>query len=517
MTIPLQPLDIAQYRYNPMATAEQMGLGIDQMGMDSARTNEMKQQTANQKALLPYQQQSMAAQSQLEKAQAQQAAQRYAMLQKYPELAFGQSGQNMASIDYLMSKYGKSGQMGTPPPQTSTQPQTQPQPQPQAQPPAPLLPQENNGIMGQIIPSVQSITSGQPQTSLGTPTQTPAVQGGTPAQGSIMAGSNFNEADAFAQQQINKFMRNVHGVNAQSFGLNIQNPYARNMINAMLRKQYPMGWEQEQTAMLPMRMFEYEGKAQQEADVAALAGLGLTDYTTASRYLESGGSVAAMAQHLGVDPSLINRLYPPSSSLIGQSQKAGQSANVEEALNGIMTQWSSPFAGYVVKGKSPKMIHDELLAQTGGNQVQIARALAANALQPELSAGRINAMGQPGGIKMVEKTRKDAMGNLEGYRTLVSSQTYAMMQRNVNLLINLANTARQHYLSSTRSESLTSKQANQRSTQRVNLGSAPTETPAAGQTSLGAPSTIMVKVGNETLEVPNTPQNRALMKSGGSG
>ena len=133
-----------------MLTAEQIGSGLDSMQAQAQRTAAMHQQAAQQQQLFP-------GQLQLQKDQLETAQEKAALEQKYPALALGPAGQNLAVMEYMRQQQG-----GQPPQAANKQvPQNVPQ-------------QAQQGLMGiPARPVSPSFSGAQVPSNMGIPLSSP--------------------------------------------------------------------------------------------------------------------------------------------------------------------------------------------------------------------------------------------------------------------------------------------------------------------------------------------------------
>lgn len=402
MTIPLQPVNLEPYARNPMITMEQVGQGLDNMQSEAQRTAALRQQMAMQKQLAP-------GQLQMQKDQLEDAQEQAALEKKYPAMAFGPSGQNMALLDYMQ------GQQGGQPPQASNQqvPQNVPQqPALMGIPSRPVSP----SFSGAQAPSNMGIPLSSPINAMASqgasfPTTASAVgqmRGASPAIQMPMGGTNqaqqpsnvgnqvlgnllttqpganvpmpsqmggtqsavapqHQDVNAYAQNFVDNFQKRTTPYNATDFGIHMNNPQQQSMANAMVSRMYPMSYGEMASNMLPMRAWEYMPSADRNSLLAMGVGYGLTR-DTANNYFARGGTLQGLAQHTGIPVSKIQREFAPTTSTISTEQRAGLAANALNAVDDQITGMIAPYAGQNVFGFNSKEMSN-LVSKTNPQQL----------------------------------------------------------------------------------------------------------------------------------------------------
>jgi len=396
MGIPLQQVNLAAYRRNPMLNITQIASGLSglqtqasQRDLAGAKQAALEQQTGLAKQMEPFQLGGAQATTQMEEAKVQ-AAQRSAALHKqYPELDFGQGGQSMALLDYMQKK-----QAAAPQAQAASPPDTTP-------------------------PSGVS----QQEQDLG--------YAATPAQ-------------AYVHKIVQNYYKSIAPPTAASLGFNFKNPQQKQMANMMIQKEYPFNWGRYQAVSMPSRIYQSMPASFKEADLALGAGLGISG-TAANQYFASGHTPQELAQAAHIPYHLMRRIYPPTGETVSTIQRRQYSTNALEAVNGIAASWLAPYIK-TIAGVSPKMIYQSLTSQTK-DRGAIARGLAAAAVQPEIAIMRQVAQGGRVSQRMAHTMQTAALSNLHQYQALVDPATYRLMQQNYQTLINLSTDASGRYLS----------------------------------------------------------------------
>lgn len=396
MGIPLQPVNLAPFARNPMLNITQIASGLSglqtqasQRKLAAAKEAALRQQTQQSQQMMPAQLQTAQSQQQLMQAKVGEAQEQARLREQYPELALGQGGQSLALLDYMSKRNAA-------------------QPAVQAASPADTSP-----------PSGVS----QQEDDLGYPA--------TPAQ-------------AYAHKKVQDYYKSIAPPTASSLGYHFDDPKTEQMANMVLQKEYPFNWGRYQAVSMPSRIWQSLPSNFKESDLALGAGLGLSS-TAANQYFASGHTPQQLAQAAHIPYHLMRRVYPPTGETVSSIQRQQYRTNALEAVNDIAASWLSPYIK-TVGGVSPKLIYQSLTKQTK-DRGQIARGLAAAAVQPEIAIMRQVAQGGRVSVRMAHDMQTKALSNLHQYQALVDPATYRLMQQNYQTLINLSTDAAGRYLS----------------------------------------------------------------------
>lgn len=164
---------------------------------------------------------------------------------------------------------------------------------------------------------------------------------------------------------------------------------------------------------------------QKDSLIAQATGMGV-DPNKALPYFMQGGTIQGMATQLGLDPNnLPDPIYPATKGSLTQIQRRQQALSEINTINPVLTSAIAPYATRF-DGYSPSQIADSI---SNDNPDQQARYLAARALQPEMSALRVKAMGGQVGIQAIQEITNSSMGNLKAFGPLINPQVYKASQQ----------------------------------------------------------------------------------------
>lgn len=159
----------------------------------------------------------------------------------------------------------------------------------------------------------------------------------------------------------------------------------------------------------------------------AREGWGANADQVLAEYLE-GKSLEDMAAARGIDLSKIGGSFAPTKANITQIKNQEGNASELEYLEEVTTE---PLAKYSRKfgGYSFSQIADAL---SGENEDDQARFLAARALQPEITSGRLNLANGSNAFASQHDAMEKALGNSKIFESLVSPKVYKETQRYIN-------------------------------------------------------------------------------------
>lgn len=164
---------------------------------------------------------------------------------------------------------------------------------------------------------------------------------------------------------------------------------------------------------------------QKDSLIAQATGMGV-DPNKALPYFMQGGTIQGLATQLGLDPNnLPDPIYPATKGSLTQIQRRQQALSEINTINPVLTNAIAPYATRF-DGYSPSQIADSI---SGDNPDQQARYLAARALQPEMSALRVKAMGGQVGIEAIREITNASMGNLKAFGPLINPNVYKASQQ----------------------------------------------------------------------------------------
>ena len=171
-------------------------------------------------------------------------------------------------------------------------------------------------------------------------------------------------------------------------------------------------------------------KAQQ---LAIARGMGLSSTEATKAFLE-GKTPEDLAKERDIDLKTVDPLYPTSNENIKQGQIKESLLKELVSLEGDLAKVQ---AGRKFIGFSPSQIVNALKNDNPEEQGMI---LAANALQPELSAlrGRIALPGSTLGIESLREIESRSLGRLKTFEPLVSDKARAAMNKYITSYIQRA-------------------------------------------------------------------------------
>lgn len=154
--------------------------------------------------------------------------------------------------------------------------------------------------------------------------------------------------------------------------------------------------------------------------IAQAGGMGISPQEATERFIK-GDTLEDMALEKNYDPNnLPPPIYPATNRDIGQVHASQRAIAELEKLDDTISSAMAPYAQRV-HGYSPKQIIDSL---SGENEEDLAKFLAARAIQPEMSAIRLKAMGGQVGIEAIKEVTGKAMGEVNIFQSLVSPKVY---------------------------------------------------------------------------------------------
>lgn len=152
---------------------------------------------------------------------------------------------------------------------------------------------------------------------------------------------------------------------------------------------------------------------------------------------------ASIKGYNGDDPSSwpqsVYHLSPENRTRVQRSDMALAEL---EAVEPLITAAIAPYSRRFGDGVSPKQVLDSF---TGNNKRGVARFLAANAMQPELAGIRVNAMAGNVGEGAIDRIIEKSLGKIKVYESQIDSETYTMMQEEIQNMIRAMADARKDY------------------------------------------------------------------------
>jgi hypothetical protein len=127
----------------------------------------------------------------------------------------------------------------------------------------------------------------------------------------------------------------------------------------------------------------------------------------------------------GFDISNVNPSYAPKGQIVAQQQKREAAKNEMDSISNDVTNAIAPYSRQF-GDDNPKLVIDSL---QGKNNDALGKYLAARALNPELSAMRLNAFGGNVGIEAIKHIGAVTFGNLAAYRSLITPEVFKRSQQ----------------------------------------------------------------------------------------
>lgn len=173
----------------------------------------------------------------------------------------------------------------------------------------------------------------------------------------------------------------------------------------------------------PYKVFEAL-PAQDKLEVTAVGrGMGLTPTETVRR-LHKGETLESIAESKGINVNDVEKIYSSSPVNVRNAQNRmgflEELKSLEKPLEEAIAPYSQKIYGY-----SPQQLADAIKNTDPDKQ---AKFLAARALQPELSALRLNVAGAKVGITAIQEMTNKSLGKSNIYEGLVKPQVYKKMQ-----------------------------------------------------------------------------------------
>jgi len=159
---------------------------------------------------------------------------------------------------------------------------------------------------------------------------------------------------------------------------------------------------------------------QKSAVIAQASGMGY-DPNEASTLFMQGNTVRDLATKAGFDPeNMPDPIYPATRTDIARINLRRSAIQELNYLNPLITDALAPYSRRILD-YSPSQVADAL---KGTNTDAQAKALAAKAVIPELSALRLRAMGGQVGIEAIREVTDASMANIKTFQSLVSPEVY---------------------------------------------------------------------------------------------
>ena len=178
--------------------------------------------------------------------------------------------------------------------------------------------------------------------------------------------------------------------------------------------------------------FVYLPQDEKKMVVSYAMGMGLAPQE-AVNYFMQGGNLKDLAKEKGIDLKQVEPIFPNQPQAINQIQTRKIALNAVNSIEPEVTKALAPYAGLRIEGRSLKQIADQI---KGSNPDGQARFLAAYALQPELSAMRMSALGGRVGIQAIQHISDATFGKLNAFRQMVSPEVFAASQKYLTDWIN---------------------------------------------------------------------------------
>jgi hypothetical protein len=160
----------------------------------------------------------------------------------------------------------------------------------------------------------------------------------------------------------------------------------------------------------------------------------------AAHAFNQGLSINDLGEAKGYTQEEVRNLIPSmvaTKATLNRQQLANTALAGLNAIEPIMTQALAPYSQKII-GMSPKLAWEGL---RGVNEDSQAKALAANALAPELAALRIKAQGGTIGITAIQEVRDASLQRLHQFEGIVTPTVYRKMNEHLGSWINKMNAA----------------------------------------------------------------------------
>lgn len=172
--------------------------------------------------------------------------------------------------------------------------------------------------------------------------------------------------------------------------------------------------------------------------VALMKGMGVDPVEAVAYLRQKGNSPSTYAQEKGIDITTVEPDYAAGEQNIKMAQQANAYMDEIKTLDKHISEGLGKYQNKIM-GYSLEQIAD---AAEGSNPDQQARALAARALLPELSALRLKIAGGNIGIEALRELEHKSLGKLNVIEGLVDTKTFEMAQDYMNKWINEAGQVR---------------------------------------------------------------------------